>query len=61
MVWALMPACFLLEMVTLATLEEIRVVAGSPRKKPMFPATPKIAPLDGLAPMTGANARIALR
>ncbi len=56
-----MPACFLLVNVTLATLEEMRVVAGSPRKKPTFPATPTMTPLDGLTPMTGAIARIGLR
>ena len=55
-------ACLLLGRdVTLATLEEMCVVDGSPRKNPTFPATPTMTPLDGLAPMTGAIARIGLR
>ena len=39
---------FLVENVRLATADEMRVVAGSPRKRAALPARPIMAPLEGL-------------
>ena len=39
---------FLVENVRLATVDEMRVVAGSPKKRAMLPAMPIVAPVDGL-------------
>ena len=53
---ALSPACFLVVTVALTMLDEMWVVAGSPRKDAMLPATPTMTPDEGLAPITGAMA-----